>query len=237
MTDRVPTTSTLADPITPLPTLRERVATLLREAIVTGVLAPATRLSEPSLARQLRVSRGPIREAIRELAAEGLVRIEPRIGTFVAQMSGREIDEVFAVKGVLEGLAARLAAESGTEETRRARLAPILEQLDAAVAARDAAGYVALTRHLHEAILELAGNGRLAGLYRTLADQVQHLRGRALSAHRRLVQSCREQHAIAAAIIAGRSARAERLVRAHNARIGRRLAEAAAGPVRERGRR
>lgn len=235
MTDRV--SPTLADPITPLPTLRDRVASLLREAIVTGTLAPATRLSEPSLARQLRVSRGPIREAIRELAAEGLVRIEPRIGTFVTQMSSREIDEVFAVKGALEGLAARLAAESGTEETRRALLAPILEQLDTAVAARDAVGYVALTRRFHEAILGLAGNSRLAGIYRTLADQVQHLRGRALSVHRRLAQSCRDHHAIAAAIIDGRSAHAERLVRNHNARTGRRLADAAASPTRERGRR
>ncbi len=235
MTDRV--SSTLADPVAPLPTLRDRVAALLREAIVSGSLAPATRLSEPSLARQLRVSRGPIREAIRELAAEGLVRIEPRIGTFVTQMSGREITEVFAVKGVLEGLAARLAAESGTEETRRALLGPILEQLDGAAAARDLAGYLALTRRFHEALISLAGNSRLAAVYRTVADQVQHLRGRALSLPRRLAQSCRDHHAIAAAVIAGRSASAERLVRGHNARTGRRLAEAAAGPIRERTRR
>lgn len=96
-------------------TLRDRVVLALRQSIVSGRIPPGTRLSEPSLARELRVSRGPVREAIRELATEGLVRIESRIGTFVTHPEAREIEETFAIKSVLEGLAARLACTAGTE--------------------------------------------------------------------------------------------------------------------------
>lgn len=205
-------------------TLRDRVVVTLRESIVSGRIPPGTRLSEPSLARELQVSRGPIREAIRELAAEGLVRIESRIGTFVTRPEAREIAEAFAIKSVLEGLAARLACAEGTEPSRRARLAAHLDTLDHAGLVSDSRAYLVATRRFHEAIFELAGNDRLAAIHRTLNDQLQRLCGPLVTPDLAL-RYAQEHRAIAAAIAANRPAQAERLSRVHVARSGERLLE------------
>lgn len=216
-------------------TLRDRVVATLRESIVSGRIPPGTRLSEPSLARELRVSRGPIREAIRELAAEGLVRIESRIGTFVTRPEAREIAEAFAIKAVLEGLAARLACAEGTEESRRAHLAPYLAALDRVDLASGTGEYIAATRRFHEAILELAGNARLAAIHRTLNDQLLRLCGPLVTPE--LVLRYAEEHrAIASAIAANRPAQAERLSRMHVERSGERLLDIGTrGPKRRLG--
>jgi DNA-binding GntR family transcriptional regulator len=204
-------------------TLRDRVVAILREAIVSGRLAPATRLSEPSLARELKVSRGPVREAIRELAAEGLVRIEARVGTFVTRPDPSEVNELFEVQAVLDGLAARLAAESGTEAGRRAALLPHLEALDAAGRpGGDRSEYLRRARRFHEAVYELSGNTRLATLHRTQLDQMMRLLGPIVRPDLTL-QLDREHRAIASAVIAGRSMEAERTARAHAGRAGERL--------------
>ncbi|HEX7126685.1 MAG TPA: GntR family transcriptional regulator [Thermodesulfobacteriota bacterium] len=214
-------------------TLRDRVVATLRESIVSGRIPPGARLSEPSLARELQVSRGPIREAIRELAAEGLVRIEARIGTFVTRPEAREIAEAFAIKSVLEGLAARLACAEGTEESRRAHLAPHLAALDRVDLASDSRAYLAATRSFHEAILELAGNARLAALHRTLNDQLQRLCGPLVTPDL-VIRYAQEHRAIAAAIAANRPTQAERLSRLHVARSGDRLLEIGARGQRRR---
>lgn len=198
-------------------TLRDRVVSALRESIVSGRIPPGTRLSEPSLARELRVSRGPIREAIRELAAEGLVRIEARIGTFVTHPEAREVEETFAIKGALEGLAARLACGQGTEASRRARLMPLLEALDRAAIEADSATYLACSRRFHEAIVELAGNARLAAMHRTINDQVMRLCGPLVTPDTTARYS-QDDRAVTAAIVANRPAQAERIARAHVAR-------------------
>jgi DNA-binding GntR family transcriptional regulator len=219
----------------PSRTLRDRVVAALRESIVSGHIPPGTRLSEPSLARELRVSRGPIREAIRELAAEGLVRIESRIGTFVTHPEAREIAEAFAVKSVLEGLAARLACGGGTEASRRASLAPHLEALDQTDLAADAREYLLASRRFHEAIFEMAGNARLAAMHRTLNDQLQRLCGPLVTPDLRL-RYAQEHRAVAAAIATNRPAQAERLSRVHVARSGERLLDIGTrGPRRRLG--
>lgn len=223
---RVPV-PTFPDVATLLPstgTLRDRVVAALRQSIVSGRIPPGTRLSEPSLARELRVSRGPIREAIRELAAEGLVRIEARIGTFVTHPEAREIEETFAIKGALEGLAARLACGQGTEASRRARLTPLLEELDRATGAADSATYLASSRRFHEAIFELAGNMRLAALHRTLNDQLMRLCGPLVTPDS-IARYSEEDRAVTAAIIANRPRQAERIARAHVARAAAGLLE------------
>jgi DNA-binding GntR family transcriptional regulator len=203
-------------------TLRDRVLAALREAIVSGRLAPAARISEPSLARELKVSRGPIREAIRELAAEGLVRIEPRVGTFVTHPDAREVRELFAIQAVLEGLAARGAAEAGTEADRRARLQPHVEGLSRLGVLVDPLDYLYPARRFHEALLEMSGNTRLVALHKTQTDQLFRLL-RPLVKPTFLTRHDREHRAIVAAVVAGDGASAERLARAHTSRVGERL--------------
>src|SRR5690606_12292208 len=96
--------------------LRELVFEVLREAIITGKLRPGERLMEVQLAEELGVSRTPVREAIRKLELEGLVLMIPRRGAYVAEISMKDIADVFEIRAALEGLAAQLAAERCTPE-------------------------------------------------------------------------------------------------------------------------
>ena len=92
--------------------LREVVCETLREAIISGVLRPGERLMEIQLAEELGVSRTPVREAIRKLELEGFVIMIPRRGTYVADLSIKDINEVFEVRSALDSLANGLAAGS-----------------------------------------------------------------------------------------------------------------------------
>src|SRR5512138_3159503 len=96
-------TVTRVQPLTDQQSLRERIATRLRQAIIAGELPPKARLPEPELAEQLRVSRTPLREAIRQLEAEGLVATIPRIGTFVSEITPQDTEELYALRVVIEG--------------------------------------------------------------------------------------------------------------------------------------
>jgi DNA-binding GntR family transcriptional regulator len=80
--------------------LRERIVARLRQAIITGDLAPKSRLIEPELARQLNVSRTPLREAIRQLEAEGFVTTVPRIGCFVSEITPQDVEDLYAIRTV-----------------------------------------------------------------------------------------------------------------------------------------
>jgi DNA-binding GntR family transcriptional regulator len=95
--------------------LHDEVAAQLRERIFAGELAPGSFLDEVRLAEQLKISRTPLREALKVLTAEGLVRHEPRRGCFVNQVTERDLDEIFPVIALLEGRCAREAAEHATD--------------------------------------------------------------------------------------------------------------------------
>ena len=108
--------------------LRERIVVRLRQAIITGDLSPSSRLTEPELARQLNVSRTPLREAIRQLEAEGFVTTVPRVGCFVSEITPQDAADVYAIRMVIEGLAARQAAEN-PDPSKRETLEAILADL------------------------------------------------------------------------------------------------------------
>jgi len=127
--------ATLKHPVGPshIP-LPERVAAELREAIRTRRIKPGTRLVEERLAQDLGVSRNPVREAIRSLAAEGLVTITARRGAVVAGVTQQEAREIVEVRALLEGHNARLAARRQDAGILR-RIAAVLDQGNQAVAA------------------------------------------------------------------------------------------------------
>jgi DNA-binding GntR family transcriptional regulator len=104
--------------------LRQQVLEALRLAIVSGQLAPGQRLTERSLIEMLGVSRTVIREALRQLEAEGLIEIIPNKGPVVRVLSAAEAKDLYSIRGVLEGLAARLFAENAAE--------PLVRELEAA---------------------------------------------------------------------------------------------------------
>jgi DNA-binding GntR family transcriptional regulator len=192
--------------------LRERIANHLRAAIVSGELPANMHLMEPELARRLGASRTPLREAIRQLEAEGFLTTVPRVGTFVTELTARDLEDVYAIRAALEGLAARQAAQQAGEATGGA-----LQRLLAESAAHthDYQAYHAMAGRFHDAIMAASGNQRLQAISHTLTHQVARLRTLSLAEGQRPEVSLREHRRIAAAILAGRGAEAEQLMRRH----------------------
>jgi DNA-binding GntR family transcriptional regulator len=176
----------------------------LREAIISGRFAPGTPLSEVTLAEAYAVSRTPVREALKQLQVEGLVEIRPRVGTFVRVPSRRELVELFELKEMLEGMAARLLAARGATEVLD-RIEDNLERSDRAVARGDAEAYAALVHDFHELVVTGADNTRLLAHYRTLMNQLAYHRlvsaslsrpgrlGASSAEHRRVLELVREK--------------------------------------------
>ncbi len=192
--------------------LRERIVARLRQAIITGDLPPKSRLIEPELARQLNVSRTPLREAIRQLEAEGFVTTVPRVGCSVSEITPQDAADLYAIRTVIEGLAARQAAENPNPAKREA-LEKILSELASRTA--DYRQYHEISGRFHDIIVELSGNRRLQGIYHSLAQHVSRMRTLSLAVRGRPEISLRGHRRIAAAILRGRGAEAERAMRAH----------------------
>jgi DNA-binding GntR family transcriptional regulator len=196
--------------------IQERLTDEVRRLIISGELKPRARLSEHALAESFGVSRTPVREALKQLQVEGLVEIVARVGTFVAQPSRREITELFALEEVLEGLAARLMAQSRHTESLE-RLHANLEASREAVEARDRQRYAELVREFHNLIVEGAGNGKLIAHYQMLMNQLayQRLVITTLSQPGRLERSLGEHARIVELIEAGDADAAELEMRDH----------------------
>lgn len=192
--------------------LRERIVARLRHAIITGDLAPKSRLVEPELARQLNVSRTPLREAIRQLEAEGFVTTVPRIGCSVSEITPQDVADLYAIRAVIEGLAARQAAEN-PDPAKRAILEKNLSDLQKRTA--DYRQYHEISGRFHDIIVDLSGNRRLQGIYHGLAQHVSRMRTLSLAVRGRPEISLQGHRRIAAAILRGRGAEAERAMRAH----------------------
>jgi DNA-binding GntR family transcriptional regulator len=158
----------------------EFVVEALRELILAGELEPRSRVNEAALCERFGISRTPLREAIKLLAAEGLLELLPHRGARVVALSEAEIDEILQVVGALEGSGGELACEHVTEE-QLSRIEEAHLDLVAAWKARDYARYFARNREIHEAIIAAARNDTLQTVYRSLSGRVQRAR---FSAHK-----------------------------------------------------
>lgn len=146
----------------------EKAYRALREGIFSGQLAPGDRLKEREICDRLAVSRTPVREALRRLEADGLVRLEPRRGGVVTELDLDEANEIFSLGAVLESFAARQAASRATPADL-ARLDKLVADMGRLVTrgAHDLrAQYMSLDNELHGTILELAGNRYLVAMLR-----------------------------------------------------------------------
>jgi len=170
---RVDATLSLTTPGSSRRELWEDVARTLREAILAGGIRAGASLVEADLADRFDVSRGPIRDALRELAREGLVVSLPRRGTVVSTLSFADIQEVYDVREGLEIAAARLAIERASD----AQLAELRTSVRALEAAwdrdEDYADSLALDLAIHRQIVGLASNGRLQAVYEQMLIQTQ----------------------------------------------------------------
>jgi DNA-binding GntR family transcriptional regulator len=192
----------------------DAVAGALREGILDGTLAPGTWLREAEVARELKVSRTPVRDAFRILAAEGLVNINANQGAVVSPMTSDDVLELYVVRETLEGLAARLAARRAPQR--------YLDEFTALLADMKKAGDAGEIRELsglnfkfHVVVLEAAGNRYLERTLTQLQNAARRFPDPTLGLPGRVAESIGEHVAIANAISKGDAAEAESLAIRH----------------------
>ena len=196
--------------------IQARLVTEIRRRIIAGEILPEVNISELALAEEFGVSRTPVREAFKQLQTEGLIEIRPRVGTFVTTPSRREITELFEMKELLEGAAARLLAQRG-RVPELDLLEENLRQADEAVARDDRDRYAELVEEFHNLLIVGADNKKLEAHYRTLMNQLAYARlvHTSLGQPGRALQSDREHHHVVDLITAKDGDSAERVMREH----------------------
>ncbi len=192
--------------------LRQSVYEALVELVIAGRLTPGQHLVETDLARQLGVSRQPVREALHRLEAEGWVDLRPNQGAFVHVPTDQEVDQLLDVRELLEVETVRLAAR-GAAAGQLARLRVICQEGEAAVEAGDTERVVSVNNQFHDTLAEIAGNAVLA--------ELSAIVGRRARWYYRLVaplrgqDSCAEHVSMVDAIEAGDANRAAKVARDH----------------------
>lgn len=195
-------------------TLREQVADHLRREILAERLPPGSELGEVALARSLGISRGPLREALGQLAAEGLVRIVPRRGAVVRRLSRQEFIDAYQVREALESLAIKLAVPLLTQAEKE-ELHAMCEQMEKAAAADDVDGFFEINRQFHARLVHASGNQKLEEVHGQLVAQMAGLMKKSVELRGGTQQSAAEHRAILAAVDAGDPDRAARLLEEH----------------------
>lgn len=176
------------------------VVPALREAIVEGVLAAGSRLSEVQVAKQLNVSRTPMREAFAQLEREGLVNIVPRVGAFVRAVTLRDVEEIYTVRAALECLAVQLASERITP-LGAAQLDDVIAAMQSSVSAEDVPGYVDGLDRFYAIVMTIADNRTLQESHAGLIGPVRRLRRIAMARGGRMRASFEQSVKIRDAIV------------------------------------
>jgi len=199
-------------------TLREKILETIRDAILKGSLKPGERVSEPDLAERFGISRTPIREAFRQLESEGYLQVVPRKGAVVASLSERDIEEFYAIKIILEGFAARMAAEKLTGKEIE-RLESINERLYKLADEGDVKTFFRVHNEFHEVFIKAAGNDKLSEMINQLVMKFKRLRLASLSQPGRMAISIEDHRDMIQAFKEHDGTRADNLIR-HAATIG-----------------
>lgn len=193
-------------------TVGEIVYTKLRSAIVSGYFHPGSRLFEQELAREMGVSRTPVREALKRLELERLVTTHPHKGTVVTEFSLEEILEFYKVRACLEGLAAKLVAEKGVDTQS---LEAYLREAREKARAEDIEGIAEMNNRFHMLLYEMSGNRFLRQMLEDLSNYVTLARISAWSVPGRSAETLEEHEAIIRAIKERRAEDAQNLAVKH----------------------
>jgi DNA-binding GntR family transcriptional regulator len=199
-------------------TITARAEVALRDAIVAGRFAAGERLIERRLCDALQVSRGSLREALRSLRSEGLIELVPHRGPVVARISAEQARDIYAIRGALEGLAARTLAERPNPPAIE-RMAHSLEKMrDIERGVGDPATLIPVKAEFYRALFDGAGNAMLGQMMDNLLARISVLRRTSFSRPDRLSESISEIAQIVEAIRSGQPDLAERASRLHVAR-------------------
>lgn len=194
--------------------LREVVCETLRDAIRKGILKPGERLMEIQLAEELGVSRTPVREAIRKLELEGYVIMMPRRGTYVANLSIRDVNEVFEIRTSLDSLASGLAAERITDEELES-LQRLLVLISEYIENNNMEKIVETDMQFHDLLYQASRNTRLVGIIYNLREQLTRFRATSMSFPGRLKATLEEHRRIVEAIAQGEVKEAQQAAEYH----------------------
>jgi DNA-binding GntR family transcriptional regulator len=175
--------------------LSKKVYRILKKEIIKGSLKPGSKVLEGRIADQIGISRTPVREAIRELAAEGFVTLSPNQGVVVRGVSAENIREVLQVHSVLEGLATRLSCEVINEEELK-ELENYVNKMEKLTNKKDPLAYSEVDLKFHELIVDNCGNKRLIQMRKNISDQAQRYRISSLRIQGRLKKSLKEHQKI-----------------------------------------
>lgn len=209
------------------PSQTERALLRLREMVVGGELAPGERIAELTMVQRLAMSRTPIRTALVRLAEEGLVEPLPSGGFVVRAFSEGDIHDAIELRGTLEGLAARLAAERGVPASLLAEALEVVEALDAVLAApqlsaKAFSAYVEHNAHFHRLLAQMSGSPvvqrqieRASTLPFASPNAFVLVHATGPRARDRLIVAHEQHRAVVEAIAGGEGARAEALMREH----------------------
>lgn len=194
--------------------LYQTVAERLRQRIFAHELAPGAWIDEQALAEQYGISRTPMREALKVLAAEGLVTLKPRRGCYVTEISEQDLDEIFPIISLLEGRCA-FEATAKASEADLAQLQAIHDELERHAAAADIERYFDANQRFHRALQALAGNRWLQQVIEDMRKVLRLTRQHSLLVEGRLEASLAEHRGILAAVRARDAGLAEERMRAH----------------------
>jgi len=192
--------------------LYEQVAEALRARILSHRLAPGSWIDEKTLAAELGISRTPMREALKVLAAEGLVTMKLRRGAYVTEVSARDLAEVFHLLALLEADAAEQAA-SEASDAQIDELEALHRSLEAALGDRER--FFSINERFHMRLLEIAGNRWRLQMVADLRKVMKLNRHRSLLREGRLASSLEEHRELMAALRARHAGRARQRMRTH----------------------
>jgi DNA-binding GntR family transcriptional regulator len=195
--------------------LREEITETLRGAVISGELKPGVVYSAPSLAEQFGVSPTPVREAMLDLAKEGLVEIARNKGFRVTHLSAAELDDITELRALIEVPVVRRITEAGVDPAVIGRLRPLAEAVEDAARRRDFIAHVTVDMEFHLALLALSGNTRLVDIVRSLRTSSRIYGLRTLPEGGALFDSSHEHAELLDLIEAGDADGAENLMRRH----------------------
>jgi DNA-binding GntR family transcriptional regulator len=194
--------------------LWETIVEALRRAIILGELAPDLHLEEPALAQKFGVSRIPIREALVRLEHEGLIRVEPRRGAFVAGMSEDDVADLYQFRLLIEGQAVRRAVET-IDRAALARLDDLVRVMDRAIRAGRPADMAAADVEFHREIVLAARSRQLLAAWDRIAGIIATILGITDAVHRDLPGAVEGHHRLVRALRDGDGEAAEMDLRGH----------------------
>jgi DNA-binding GntR family transcriptional regulator len=194
--------------------LSDRILTIIERAILTGSIKPGERLIETELARNLEISKSPVREALKRLEGEGIVQLVPRKGYFVRDIDRKSIEDFFDVMFILEPTSALLSLKKKSE-TVCSEIDEILDNMDRCLRKKDYESYRALNDQFHGLFYSLTENEWIIKISRMLRKQAYILRSLSLYTKDRFLSSIEEHRAIADAYKKGDKRLLEKAMKNH----------------------